>query len=51
MAGLFSNFLCFPMVYNIPGVIFHGFQDIETVVKLRTLGENLKKKIDQASKE
>ena len=46
---LFSNFLCFPMVYNMPGVIFDGFQDIETEVKLRTLGENLKKTI--ASKE
>ena len=39
------------MVYNISRVIFDGFQDIETVVKLRTLGENLKKTIDQASKE
>ena len=28
-------------------MIFDGFQDIETEVKLRTLGENLKKTIDQ----
>ena len=25
---LVENFLCFPTVYNIPGVIFNGFQDI-----------------------
>ena len=27
-AYLVENFLCFPTVYNIPGLIFNGFQNI-----------------------